>query len=114
MGSMFGVGGGGAAAPAPVYVAPPAPGTLVQTVLSPGTNGGGPLPIPGETAEQRRQRLAMQQNNILGGGNGGTGGTAGGGEGGSSDGAGGGAGGSGGSSGSSGGSASDGGSGAAP
>lgn len=71
MGTMFGGGGGGGggggSAPAPTVVAAPAPGTLTQTILTPGTNDSRAPIIPGETDEQRRQRLAAQSNNILGG-----------------------------------------------
>lgn len=71
MGSIF--GSGGAMSPAPQQQLPPAPGTLVQTILS-GTPPGATVRPVGETEEERRRRLEMQSN-ILGGGgaDGGTG-----------------------------------------
>lgn len=68
MASLFG-GGAPAAAPAQQYQMPPAPGTLVQTILS-GTPRGATVTPVGETEEERRRRLEMQSN-ILGSGSGG-------------------------------------------
>lgn len=71
MGSLF--GSAPMPAPAQQYQMPPAPGTLVQTILS-GTPKGGTVTPVGETEDERRRRLEMQSN-ILGGGgaDGGTG-----------------------------------------
>jgi hypothetical protein len=74
MGSLF--GSAPTPAPAQQYQMPPAPGTLVQTILS-GTPKGATVTPIGETEDERRRRLEMQSN-ILGGGgaDGGTGGNA--------------------------------------